>query len=286
MKKLILTLIAASFAIISFAQPPSAFNYQAVIRDAEGNILAGQEVSIKIEILAGSESGTVAFRETHLVTTNDQGLVTLPVFGGDHDGMWIEIDWSADDYFIKIYLGNSTGTDFQEMGTSQLLSVPYAMHANTVATEKQELSVSGTEMSISGGNSVNLPETYENFTVTGTTKVGESGMIISEIKTITGTTDATNNSVAFDMPDGYTEENTHVLSVEIKKAVSSPTPSDYNYGLGYVGTNGTVGYRFGYSSLVPIGQSQYRMVIYYPDELKNLPFKVVLMKTGIRFIPI
>jgi hypothetical protein len=286
MKKKILTLIAAAFTLFSFAQPPHYFNYQAVIRDAEGNLLTGQDVSIKIEILAGSASGTVVFRETHLVTTNDQGLVTLPVFGGTHDGMWLAIDWSANDYFIKIYLGNSTGTDFQEMGTSQLLSVPYALHANTVNTERQELSVSGTELSISDGNSVNLPEIYDDFTVSGTTKIGESGMIISEIKTITGTTDATNNSISFDMPDGYTEENSHVLSVEIKKYTDATFDTDYNYGLGYVGTNGTVGYRFGWAQVVVLGQSHYRMTLYYPDELKNLPFTIVILKTGIRFIPI
>ena len=286
MKKVFFTFIAAAFALLSFAQPPYYFNYQAVVRDAEGTLMKGQDVSIKIEILSGSATGTVVFRETHLVTTSDQGMVTLPVFGGAHDGMWLEIDWSADDYFIKTYLGNSTGTDFQEMGTSQLLSVPYAMHAKTVSTEKQELAVSGTELSISGGNTVNLPDTYGAFTVNGTTKIGESGMIVSEIRTMTGTTDVTNNSISFDLPEGYTEENTFVLSIQIKKYVDATFDSDYNYGLGYVGTNGTVGYRVGWSQLVPIGQSNYRMTIYYPDELKDLPVTVVLLKTGIRFIPI
>jgi hypothetical protein len=286
MKKTCLTLIAAAFVLLSFAQPPYYFNYQAVVRDADGAIIAGQDVTFKIEILAGAADGTVVFRETHEATTSDQGLVTLPIFGGAHDGMWTEIDWSANEYFIKIYLGNSTGTDFQEMGTSQLLSVPYAMHAKTVATEKQELSVNSTQLSISGGNTVNLPETYGDFTVTGTTKIGESGMIISEINKITGTTDATNNSITFDMPSGYVEDNTHVLSVEITKYTDAAFDSDVNYGLGYTGTNGTVGYRFGWFQLVLMGQSHYRMTLYYPDELKDLPFTVVLLKTGIRLIPL
>lgn len=286
MKKLFITLVTAALALLSFAQPPYFMNYQAVVRDAEGAILAGQDVSFKIEILKGAADGTVVFRETHLATTSDQGLVTLPIFGGNHDGMWLEIDWSADDYFIKIYLGNSTGTDFQEMGTSQLLSVPYAMHAKTVSEEKQELSVTGTDLSISGGNTVSLPETYDDFTITGTTKIGESGMIVSEIKTLSGTTDATNNSITFDLPAGYTEENTFVLSVQIKKFVDATFDSDYNYGLGYVGTNGTVGYRFGWSQITPIGSSNYRMTIFYPDELKDLPVNIVLLKTGIRLIPL
>jgi len=280
MKKIFLTLIAATFALLSFAQPPYFFNYQAVVRDAEGAIVAGQDVSIKIEILSGTSTGTVVFRETHLVTTSDQGLITLPVFGGTHDGMWTEIDWSANDYFIKIYLGNSTGTDFQEMGTSQLLSVPYAMHAGTVATEKQQLSVSETQLSISGGNTVTLPDTYGLFTVTGTTKIGESGLIISEIKQLTGTTDAVNNNISVDLPEGYTYQNTRVLSVEIYQ---NGLFAFNQYGLGYVATNGTVGYKLLLSKIV--GATN-KIVIYYPDELKGLDFRVILLKTGFRFIPI
>ena len=279
MKKIFLTLIAATFALLSFAQPPYFFNYQAVVRDAEGAIVAGQDVSIKIEILSGTSTGTVVFRETHLVTTSDQGLITLPVFGGTHDGMWTEIDWSANDYFIKIYLGNSTGTDFQEMGTSQLLSVPYAMHAGTVATEKQQLSVSETQLSISGGNTVTLPDTYGLFTVTGTTKIGESGLIISEIKQLTGTTDAVNNNISVDLPEGYTYQNTRVLSVEIYQ---NGLFAFNQYGLGYVATNGTVGYKLLLSKIV--GATN-KIVIYYHDELKGLDFRVILLKTGFRFIP-
>ncbi len=281
MKKVFFTIIAAAFALLSFAQPPYYFNYQAVVRDAEGTLMKGQDVSIKIEILSGTSTGTVVFRETHLVTTSDQGLVTLPVFGGAHDGMWMEIDWSADNYFIKIYLGNSTGTDFQEMGTSQLLSVPYAMHAGTVANEKQELALAGTELSITGGNAIYLPDTYANFTITGTTKIGDDGHIISEIKQLTGTTDATNNYISIELPEDYTYQNTRVLSVEIYQS----TISAYNqYGLGFVGTNGTVGYKLSLSKLV-IGATN-RIVVYYPDELKGLDVRIILLRTGIRFIPI
>jgi hypothetical protein len=283
MKKTFLTLVLTAFALLSFAQPPYYFNYQAVVRDADGKIVAGQDVKFKIEILSGTSTGTVVYRETHEATTSDQGLVTLPIFGGSQDGMWLEIDWSADDYFIKIYLDINGGTDFVEMGTTQLLSVPYAMHAGTVAKEKQELSVSGEQLSISGGNTVDLPDKYNDFTVNGTLVIGAEGRVISEVKEITGTTDATDNYTTIDLPTGYTDSNTHLVSADVLKENAT---SRIRYGLGYVGTNGTVSYYIAWYQLVPVGQSHYRLRFYYPDELKNMPFRIILLKTGIRIIPL
>ncbi|MBN2272953.1 MAG: hypothetical protein JXR41_12055 [Bacteroidales bacterium] len=277
MKKSILTIIAATFAFMLSAQPPAHFNYQAVVRDAEGAVVAGQDVTFKIEILAGTVDGTVVYRETHEATTGDQGLVTLPVFGGTPDGAWTEIDWSANDYFIKIYLGNSTGTDFQEMGTSQLLSVPYAMHAKTVETEKQFLSTRGTELSISQGNMINLPEIYQNFVINSTAQIGESGITIGEITELNDSTDAVENSITIELPSGYTDLNTRVLSVEISDVIKS---NRYKYGLGYSATNGTVSYYLAHYGLVLPGGIANAIRITYPDELKAQPVRVILLMTA------
>jgi len=190
------------------------------------------------------------------------------IFGGTADGSWSAINWSIADYFIRIYLGNSTGTDFTEMGTSQLLSVPYALHASTVDVNK-------------------LPATYDKFNVTGSIKVGENGLPIGEIIEITGTTDATNNSVSMDLPDGYLESSTRVLSVEIQDEVTGGI-SDYTvyYGLGFTGTNGSVSYKIGWYELAKLGSSHYRMILYYPDELKGKSFRALLLKRGLRLIPL
>lgn len=111
-----------------FAQAPESFKYQAVLRDAAGNIKANTPASIQLSILQGSVSGTSVYSETHGVTTNEFGLVNLTVGNGSSKvGTMAAIDWSSSAYFLKVTID---GTDF---GTSQLLSVPYALYAKNAA---------------------------------------------------------------------------------------------------------------------------------------------------------
>ncbi len=105
-------------------QVPASFKYQAVLRDISGNVKANADVSIDIAILQGSASGSQVFIETHNVTTNEFGLVNLEI-GFKNPKGFSDIDWSVGPYFIKISVDNI------EMGTSQLLSVPYALYAKT-----------------------------------------------------------------------------------------------------------------------------------------------------------
>jgi len=111
-----------------FAQAPESFKYQAVLRDAAGNVKANTAASIQLSILQGSVSGTLVYSETHSVTTNEFGLVNLTVGNGSSKtGTIAAIDWSSNSYFLKVTID---GTDF---GTSQLLSVPYALYAKNAA---------------------------------------------------------------------------------------------------------------------------------------------------------
>ncbi len=120
MKKYTLLLISYLLIVTSiFAQAPQQFKYQAVLRDGSGNIIASQAKSIVIDILQGSSSGSVVFTETHNVTTTAQGIINLNI----GSILTMDIDWAANTYFIKITVGGV------EMGTSQLLSVPYALYS-------------------------------------------------------------------------------------------------------------------------------------------------------------
>ena len=133
MKKLIssiITLLMLSATV--FAQAPESFNYQAVARDASGEVIANQAVSLQISILQGSTSGTAVYTETHIDSTNQFGLVTLEIGTGTTTDDFTGIDWSSDVYLIQIEIDATGGTSYTEMGTSQLLSVPYALHAKTV----------------------------------------------------------------------------------------------------------------------------------------------------------
>ena len=128
------TLLIVSIIIYCFystAQAPQSFKYQAVARDASGEVLANQQVNFQISILQGSETGTSVYSETHVDSTNQFGLVTLEIGTGTTTDDFTAIDWGSDTYFIQIEMDASGGTSYTLMGTSQLLSVPYALHAKT-----------------------------------------------------------------------------------------------------------------------------------------------------------
>jgi uncharacterized protein (TIGR02145 family) len=133
MKKLSLSvIIAISLTIGIFAQTPQSFKYQAVVRDLSGNIITNQLVSVKISLLIGSETGTLVYSEVHSSTTNQFGTITLDIGKGSVvTGIFSAINWRLDDYFLKLEIDITGGTNFQFMGTSQLLSVPYALYTKT-----------------------------------------------------------------------------------------------------------------------------------------------------------
>jgi uncharacterized protein (TIGR02145 family) len=122
MKKLTSLFILLLLAVLVIAQAPESFKYQAVIRDASGNVRANANITIDIAILQGTANGSQVFIETHNVTTNDFGLVNLEI-GSKNASGFAAMDWSAGPYFVKV------SVDGTEMGTSQLLSVPYALYA-------------------------------------------------------------------------------------------------------------------------------------------------------------
>ena len=125
MKKITHSLVMITIAITVLAQAPQALKYQAVARDNGGNILANQNVSFQISILQGSAGGTSVFVETHTATTNDFGLVNFEVGNGVLvSGDFSTIGWGDDTYFLQIEMDENGGTNYQLMGTSQLLSVP------------------------------------------------------------------------------------------------------------------------------------------------------------------
>ncbi len=138
MKRIILFLLTVHCSLLTLvAQAPQAFNYQAVVRDDAGTIVSDQVVGIKISILQGNVSGTVIYSETHAPTTNSLGLVTLEIGGGTTSDDLSAIDWGADLYFLKVEMDASGGTSYSDMGTTQLLSVPYALFAEN-ATDKND----------------------------------------------------------------------------------------------------------------------------------------------------
>jgi hypothetical protein len=172
MKKILLSLIIIFIAAGLSAQAPQSFKYQAVVRNADGTILADEDAYIEIRILQYTDDGDVVCLEGFTCHTNDYGLVTFNIGEGDPlDGVFADIDWSDGPYYIQVGIDIDMDGFCETTGTSQLLSVPYALHAKTVennddadadpANELQSLSLDGYNLSISGKNSVAIPSVWE-----------------------------------------------------------------------------------------------------------------------------
>ena len=182
------TVGALLLTISSFAQAPEKMSYHAVIRGANNALVTNEQVGMQISILQGSKA---VYEETQTPTSNTNGLVTLEIGTGTIvSGIFSSIDWSADTYFIKIETDPAGGTNYTITGSSQLLSVPYALYANTSsdteAVAANTVKVGYTEALVSANTDV----------ASNTAKVGYTEALVS----------ANTNVAANTAKVGYTED--------------------------------------------------------------------------------
>ena len=112
------------------AQAPTRISYQAVMTDTSDLPILNATVGIRISILQGSSSGTAVFVETHTTATNGNGLISIQIGGGTAvTGSIGAIDWSTGPYFVLTETDPNGGTNYTITGTSELLSVPYALYS-------------------------------------------------------------------------------------------------------------------------------------------------------------
>ena len=135
MKKLFTILLAVFLTATVWAQSPNKMSYQAVIRNSSDALVTNTQIGLEVNIRQGTTSGTVVYTETQTPSTNANGLVSIEIGGGSG---FNTIDWANGPYFIETKTDPAGGTNYTITGTSQLLSVPYALHAKTAE------SVSGT----------------------------------------------------------------------------------------------------------------------------------------------
>lgn len=148
MKKLFL-LSALFISFLTFAQVPQGISYQAIALNGSGTPVASSNVRVKLSILDQTATGTILYSETQLKTTTAQGLFNLTIGQGTVvSGTFNTINWGTNSKFLKVEMDVTGGTTYVTVGTTQLLSVPYAMHAASVA-------------SIAGNSSIN-DEIIEN----------------------------------------------------------------------------------------------------------------------------
>jgi len=132
MKKIFLFVIVGLFSVSVFGQTPESFNYQVIVRNSSGNPIV-KEMKFRLSILKDSASGILEYQETHIKSTNQFGLATIQVGSAilpDY-GTFSSINWGDDSFFLKteVDTNGATGNDYIVFGVSQLISVPYALHA-------------------------------------------------------------------------------------------------------------------------------------------------------------
>lgn len=132
MKKITQLIAVCLLSASVYGQAPQQMSYQAVIRNATNDLITSTSVGMQVSILSGSITGTAVYVETHQVTANVNGLVTIEIGNGTPTtGTFATIDWSTGPFFVKTETDPDGGTNYTISGTSQLMSVPYALYAET-----------------------------------------------------------------------------------------------------------------------------------------------------------
>ncbi|WP_439557594.1 tail fiber domain-containing protein [Dyadobacter sp.] len=125
--------IAVLLSILPFsiyAQVPQQFSFQGVARDAAGKVIPNRNVSLRISVRPTTALGSPVYQETHATQTSANGIFNISVGAGlVQSGQFADIKWNSDKFFLQIELDPDGGSNYINLGATQLLSVPYALHA-------------------------------------------------------------------------------------------------------------------------------------------------------------
>ena len=126
------TIIFFTLLLLTIQSFSQSFSYQGVLRNTAGEVLDNQSVGVEFKILQGSASGSNVYQETHSVTTDAYGIVSLSVGKGTVvSGNFSAINWSTQDHWLEVAADITGGTFYEVLGSTQLQGVPYASYAAT-----------------------------------------------------------------------------------------------------------------------------------------------------------
>lgn len=130
-KKLPIYLFLIVFTFNIHAQTPQGIYYQAVVRDSSGNLVQNKPVSLRFSIHNSTPSGSIIYQQTDTIAADMMGLITVVVGGGGSitQGNFGSINWALGSKFMQVEVDASGGINYTDMGTTQMLSVPYALYA-------------------------------------------------------------------------------------------------------------------------------------------------------------
>lgn len=130
-KNILMAVFCLILSAMSFAQVPQMMSYQAVVRGSDNNLVVNQQISMRVSILQESTDGVAIYTETHSATTNANGLASIEIGNGTSNDDFSAINWANGPYFVKTETDVNGGENYEIVGVSQLLSVPYAMYAQS-----------------------------------------------------------------------------------------------------------------------------------------------------------
>ena len=149
-KSILFFVLILTCSRLLYAQAPQGLNYQAIAYNGSGAPVTNQSISVRLSILDGSATGTLVYEETQNPTTDNTGLFSIVIGNGTVvSGTFNTINWGNGSKWLKTEIDITGGTSYLVMGTSQFMSVPYALYANTSGV---------------GSASFAMPDGYRNAT--------------------------------------------------------------------------------------------------------------------------
>lgn len=182
MKRILFTVGLLLGTYFVSAQAPEKMSYQAVLRNASGQLLVNQNIGMKVSILQGSSAGAVVYAEQLSTTTNANGLASLEIGSGTViSGTFNTINWGSNSYYLKTETDPTGGANYTITGTSQLLSVPYALYAKSAGGTGGNFTLPYTNTLTNASDLLTLINNGD-----GSSVVGKSGSTTSSISPIKG----------------------------------------------------------------------------------------------------
>ena len=250
MRKLFAFIIVIFLSVSMLAQSPDKMSYQCIVRNSSGGLAINQSVGFRISILQGTTNGTVIYQDTYNPNpqTNANGLLSAEIGSGTPAlGIFSNINWATGPYFLKTETDPTGGTNYTIVGTSQLLSVPYAMYAKTAGngfsgnyndlTDQPILftgtwtSLTGKPTTISGYGITDAVNTTDNQTIGGiktfTNDLSINGLTVGTGKGAVSTNAAFGNQALYSNTTGNSNTATGTQSLFLN------TTGYYNTAIGF-----------------------------------------------------
>ncbi|MCK5277740.1 MAG: hypothetical protein KAK04_04365, partial [Cyclobacteriaceae bacterium] len=225
MKNIYVLTAVVILSVSALAQSPEKMSYQAVVRDANDDLISNQAVGMQISILQGSAGGAAVYTEIQNPTTNANGLVSIEIGAGTTSDNFSAIDWAHGPYFIKTETDPSGGTNYSITGTSQLTSVPYALHAKTAENVIGGIFETDPVFgeSVAGGITEADTTNWNNHTVDTDTQLDSAGVAALGFMAggITETDPVFGESIAKGITATDTTNWSNKLSIEIDGSVTN-----------------------------------------------------------------